>query len=356
MPRRTQGSVYPERGGTWGIRWPEAGRRRQRGGFKTKTQARDWFNERVAPRLRRGGPSPEISLAEFTIIYLERWDPTVAERTRRTLREWLVPVLDHYGSFTLSELEGAAADIARWSGDLPSEDRRHKANRGLRQVLSAAVRWGYLARNPALAAGPNPEPRSNEIRPFSREELDRIVSEVAPHDAAIVVFGAETGLRTNEWMATERRDIDRVNPAVAVARRWSRGRATPYPKTQRRRVPLTPRAEEALSWLPARLETPLLFPASRGRHIDLDNWRLRVWSPALEAAGVELRGPYQLRHTFATEALAAGVSIFELSRLMGASVRTIERHYGQLARDSEGHLLRLLSRRSRAQDPETGSA
>ena len=42
---------------------------------------------------------------------------------------------------------------------------------------------------------------------------------------------------------------------------------------------------------------------------------------ALDAAGIVRRGPYHLRHTFATEALAAGVSIFELSRLMGARAR-----------------------------------
>ena len=102
----------------------------------------------------------------------------------------------------------------------------------------------------------------------------------------------------------------------------------------------------ALSWLPARLETPLLFPSPAGRPIDLDNWRLRVWYPALEGAGIEKRGPYCLRHTFASEALRAGVSIFELSRLMGASVETIEAHYGHLVRDSEGHLRALLSARS----------
>jgi hypothetical protein len=34
---------------------------------------------------------------------------------------------------------------------------------------------------------------------------------------------------------------------------------------------------------------------------------------------------------FATEALAAEVSIFQLSRLLGASVETIEMHYGHLA-------------------------
>jgi hypothetical protein len=37
---------------------------------------------------------------------------------------------------------------------------------------------------------------------------------------------------------------------------------------------------------------------------------------------------YDLRSTFASQALAAGVSVFELARIMGTSVRMIERHYG----------------------------
>ncbi|MGH3610445.1 MAG: hypothetical protein ACRDRD_20505, partial [Pseudonocardiaceae bacterium] len=39
---------------------------------------------------------------------------------------------------------------------------------------------------------------------------------------------------------------------------------------------------------------------------------------------------YDLRATFASRALAAGVSVFELARVMGTSVRMIERHYGAL--------------------------
>jgi hypothetical protein len=34
--------------------------------------------------------------------------------------------------------------------------------------------------------------------------------------------------------------------------------------------------------------------------------------------------------TFASDALAAGVGVFELGRIMGTSVRMIERHYGAL--------------------------
>lgn len=49
-----------------------------------------------------------------------------------------------------------------------------------------------------------------------------------------------------------------------------------------------------------------------GDYLRLDNRRGRVWYPALEAAGISKRGPYHLRHTFATEALSAGISTFEL--------------------------------------------
>jgi hypothetical protein len=44
---------------------------------------------------------------------------------------------------------------------------------------------------------------------------------------------------------------------------------------------------------------------------------------------------YDMRHTFATWSLAAGMSIFTLSRRMGTSVQMIDATYGHLARDAE---------------------
>ena len=39
---------------------------------------------------------------------------------------------------------------------------------------------------------------------------------------------------------------------------------------------------------------------------------------------------YDLRSTFASTALAGGLSMFELAKIMGTSVKMIEYHYGSL--------------------------
>jgi integrase len=338
MPRETRGSVYATRGG-YGIRWPEDGRRMRQSGFATKTEARRWFADNVAPRLRGGAPSAELSFDAFCVLFLERHGAVVAPATRRTLQERLRPGRERFGDWTLRELEHAAGDIAAWRAALP-ESSRYRHTSALRQVLGAAVRWRYLTRNPAAEAGRNPQPRTEELRPFTRDDLDALEIELGASYGPLVIFAAETGLRTNEFVALERRDIDRAGRAVTVQRRVADGVLTPYPKTQRsrRRVPLTRRALDALEKMPPRLDTPLTFPAPRGGYIGLDTWRTREWYPALEAAGIAKRGPYCLRHTFATEALAAGVSIFELARLMGTSVAMIDRTYGHLTRDADDQI------------------
>jgi integrase len=110
-----------------------------------------------------------------------------------------------------------------------------------------------------------------------------------------------------------------------------------------RAVPLQTIAFTALERLPANGRSPLVFPSPNGGYFDLHNFRNRYWKPAQLAAGITpLRRVYDLRHTFATFALRAGISTFELSRYMGASLTMIDRHYGHLARDGRQHAIRLL--------------
>jgi hypothetical protein len=105
--------------------------------------------------------------------------------------------------------------------------------------------------------------------------------------------------------------------------------------------------------LPPRVDSPYLIPARRGGVFAVNNFRRREWAPAIEASGV--RRPariYDLRSTFASNALAAGVTVFELARVMGTSVAMIERSYGTLIEGAGADIARRLGAFEAAQDDD----
>jgi integrase len=212
-------------------------------------------------------------------------------------------------------------------------------------VLTRAVQWGMIDVNPATHGVDNPQRRRTEKRPFeSWAQLGQVASKLSDRQGPLVMFAAATGLRPGEWIALERRDID-VKARVAYVPRAFRNGRVKSTKTEGsiRAIPLQEIALEALEQLPSGCETDLLFPSPRGSYFDLHNFRNRNWKPAQLAVGITpLRRVYDLRHTFATFALRAGISTFDLSRYMGASLTMIDRHYGDLARDGRDHAIKLL--------------
>jgi integrase len=343
------GQVY-KLGKSWAYRYraPD-GSRPQRGGFRTKGEARTALNE-VLRRLSLGQanrPEPP-TLAALVDEYLDQH--VAADITLTTLRYRLRHAIEAFGPIRVDRLTAPA--VGAWRKHLPPGSA-HYIHRSLRQVLRYAVRCRYLDDNPAALVS-NPAPRQAEMKVFSWPELELVAAELRPRHRAIPIFAAGTGLRPEEWIALERRDVDRQRRIVSVQRVYANGKLSEYPKTDRsrRRVPLRQRVLAALDASPSRLDTPLLFPGARGGFLDLHNFRERHWKAALRAAGLEYRRPYDLRHTYATFSIAAGVSLFALARRMGTSLEMIDRTYGHLAPDADEYELGLLdafdARNSRA--------
>jgi integrase len=273
-------------------------------------------------------------LQELADTYLERHGKVASPRTIRALRERLKRPLDDFGETLLSDLEHMADDLAGFAAKLP--DRyRHAVMSALRQTCEAGVRYGYLIRNPAKLAGPNPPTPPRGVRVYTPKELDAIANELDTRGAAAIRFASATGLRPSEWANVERRDVDRAKRVLSV-----RGTKT---HRSRREVPLTTAALDAIDSLPARIDTVYLFGAAKGGPFDVANFRRREWGPALEAAGIAKPARlYDLRSTFASNALAAGITVYELARIMGTSVGMIERHYGALIDTARESLLDRL--------------
>ena len=230
-----------------------------------------------------------------------------------------------------------------WRLTIP-EGHRFEATQALRQVLNRAVAWGVLDFNPAKLGVPNPQRWPKEKRPFeSWAQIEAIATQLGPVYGPMVIFGAATGLRPSELFGLEQHDVDREAGVVYVRRAFANGRIK-HTKTRlsTRAVPLQAKAVEALDRLPASVN-PILFPNARGGRVGFRVFGRRHWRPAQIAVGIEpIRGLYDLRQTYATFALRAGVPVFAVSRFIGSSIAMIDRHYGHLARDSRVHAVSLL--------------
>lgn len=327
----------------WAYRYRVGGRdsrRVQRGGFESEQAAAEALG-RALERLRREQGLVEAPrLSELVEVYLDQHGGE--QETVAKLRWLLAKAVRAFGYRKIDQLR--PAEVAAWRMTIPV-GHRFEATQALRQVLARAVSWGMIDLNPAKQGIDNPQRRRTEKRPFeSWEEIHALARELGPRYGPLVMFAAATGLRPGEWIALEQRDIDREARVLYVRRSWRNGRLK-SPKTEGsfRAVPLQTIALTVLEQLPRTPSSPLLFPTASGGYLDLHNFRARHWKPAQTRAGImPLRRIYDLRHTFATFALRAGISTFELSRYMGTSLGMIDRHYGHLARDGRQYAIRLL--------------
>jgi integrase len=341
MPATQRGSVRRLASGRYQLRYYDAeGKRHTGGSFPTRSAAFDYFRNMIEPRLR--GETPQLTLRELADKYLDRHALIRKPSTIRTLRHRLARPLAAYGDVPLRELERMSDDLADFRATLP-ERFAHDVMRALRQTFAAGVRWGFMESNPAVSAGDNPAPPPRQVRAYTLAELDALEAELGPEYGPFVPLVAATGLRPLEGAQLERRDVDRARGLLTV-----RGTKT---AGSRREVPLTGRALAALDRLPARLGRPFLFPAPEGGPLNLNNFRRRLWTPAVTASGIATPARiYDLRSTFASNALAASVTAFEVAKVMGTSVAMIERHYGTLIAGAHaGIAARLDAQDARAQ-------
>lgn len=305
-------------GPSWRAYWVDAqGRRRTKSGFRTKADAATFLQDRTREKVL-GVSGVGMTFADLQAEFLATHEASQGQLDK------IAAMLRHvtFAEVTLVRIDPSM--LVHWRAQLPSDHIKYSATAVVKQLLAYAERMGYIEKSPARFLK-NPQPESPDILPFSDWNEVLLLDQ---HLGGLATVAVGTGLRPQEWSRLRWEHVD------------LHGRAIILPKSiaktgEARRIPLRARVVQALIDQPTR--SGLVFDIS-----DLRNWRRRKWAPALQAVGLEYRRPYEMRHTYATWALRAGVSTFLVARRMGTSIVMIDRTYGQFAVDTEEHELRLL--------------
>jgi integrase len=347
MPARQRGDVR-KRGATWQARYYDAANiRRSRGGFDTKTAAGAWLDRQLdeVEAIRSGErPAPETipTVSDLVVGYLATHE--VDPATTRKLTYELGHATRAFGERRVDEL--TPLDLSTWRATLPPRSR-HLPFGAFRAVLEHAVTLDLIRANPAgrIKNKRAKLDENREIRPLETwDDVDAIAEELVPLYRPIPTVLVGSGLRPEELYGLEWRDLDLREGVLSVERVYTQGVLKPCKKSdrQRRRVPLRARVVEALEAMPRGFGQTPVFLNKSGQRVEHVTFRMRHWGPALAAAGLDHRGVYATRHTFAAWSIRAGVNLFYLSRVMGTSLTQIDRTYGHLVPDSDEYVRGLL--------------
>ena len=333
----------------WRCRVYIDGRDTQRS-FRTKGTAEEWerhVHEQQA-RAKAGLPVERgpITYAALVALYLEGY----SNQSKPWLERMLAHSLKRFPNVTVRHLR--SEDIGAWINTeiahLKPKTRQHILT-AMRQVLNAGVEWGYLTRSPAKSVRTPRNPHDDEnVNPFDTwAEVLAVAGAIEKPYGPLVRFACSTGLRPGEWSNLRWRDIDIPSRTIHV-----RGTKT---QASLRAVALSRNAIDALGELARPIDrNALVFTTKEGKQIDRSNFR-KVWSDALANAQLKFRPPYQMRHTYATLALAEGVTLEWIGKQMGhTDISVTRKHYARFTKMLNDRMIALLD--LIGEEAETGTS
>jgi integrase len=308
-------------------------------------------DEIVAPKL--------ITYDELSEMMLDRYPHR--ERSRQSVSRALRTSREQFGSRLVSEI--TMEDVELWFSQLTKPSgkplapvTRYNYLRAMRQVMNYGRPRGYLKDNPTHGIPlPNGYSGTNAADPFeSWEEVIEVADALGadyPQGRALVIFVCATGLRFEEWAAIEWGDFDLSVPHVQIMRTNTEGVIEPRGKTVGSLAPVLMQdlAVEAIRSLEPLTKTGLVFPDPHGRPW-LDYQFRKLWYDAVRLTNVRYRPPKQMRHTYATLALSAGLPLEFISKqLRHTELETTRRHYARWLRSADLHWLGVVNNHAAAQ-------
>jgi integrase len=319
----------------------------------------------------------KTTIAEF----LDRWErdwasanvsPKTLERYRGLIRWQIRPHLGHLRIQQLRpvHLNEFYAKLLREgrikrpeAGDRPqglSARSVGHAHRVLHRALGHAVQWQVVQQNVASDVNP-PRVEVAEIKILREEEINGLLKKLRGRSLYVIaVLGLATGMRRGEMLALRWQDIDLAACKLRVERSLEHTKAgglrfkAPKTKAGRRTISIPPSIVAELQthrkfqqerWLALGLgkirDDALVFATWNGE-MRTPNALSKDWSEGMAAMGLKIT-LHALRHTHASQLIAAGMDVLTISRRLGHASPTITLGvYGHLFSNSDDRAAEIV--------------
>lgn len=319
-------AVY-QRGRIWWYGFKFQGRKIQEStGFTNKTAALRVEAKRKADLLDRRAGFTKIKIAPKFEEYVEqflKWSEQQHKPKTHRLHEWNCQTLKRFvGNKYLDEITSEMVEDFK---SARRHEMRQKAKDGraitgatvnralttLKLLYHQAERSGYGVKNPVVGVSMFPEP-VDSMRVITFEEQAAFLSKASQPLSDIARVMLDTGMRPEEVFRIRAENIDVKQKTIF----------NPFGKTKaaRRTIPLT---DDVLFLLKARLKeaadtgTPFVFPSPSNAQKPVGSVK-KAHKAAAERARIKGHFRlYDLRHTFATRAVTAGMSLPTLAAILG---------------------------------------
>lgn len=300
--------------------------------------------------------------------YLDRWErdwakgnvsPKTFERYSELLKRHVRP---HVGATALQKLQPAAlAELygKLQTGGLAARTVGH-VHRVLHRALGHAAQWSLVARNVASLVSPPRVPES-EVSIIQAGDLGVVLKTL--RDRAIYPIASlalATGMRRGELLALRWQDVDFDRALLRVERSLEStkvGLRFKEPKTRHGRraisLPAIIVGELRARWKLQQEQRlalglgkapggALVFSSIEGEPLD-PRAVTKAWSRAMKAIDKDDLTFHSLRHTHASQLIAAGVDVLTVSRRLGHGSPTITLAvYGHLFHNSDDRAASIM--------------
>ncbi len=313
----------------WVVRFYHEGQERQFGNFKTKTEARDFYEKakqeqkakRFFPeRYHRGG----YELVQET---LDRYEATLTGKKPETVAgekyyaTWWKERLKgkRLNAITPAVLEEAMRDLS--ARGLAPQTIVHYM-KFLRHVLYIALRDGKLEHHP-FAKIKLPKVRPGKTRFLSLEEEDKLVKALGPVHGPWARLAILTGMRKSEQFGLRWSDVDLEQALITLPHTKAGG--VQY-------VHLNAEAIAILRGMESWQRSVWVFPSENPQsHLEVHNFYGRIFLPAVKKACLEGVTWHTLRHTFASRLAMNGQGASTIAALLRHSGTDLVARYAHLS-------------------------